>query len=256
MGRFESLVASALLEGVEVTINELIEILGLKDQGALQGALEVLERIEQFGLVLDPQASIGELTTARVLKSGRKPDEAVLRDRCIGVMSRGESNTVEFKSSLIADMKRLTATGQLHALEALEGECLKTVCALLNSGGGTLLIGVDDEGIPCGGLTKDLEFKSWDTDAWLLHWNALIKGRFDDGLSVLPFVRSAITEIEGERICVVDVLRRERPAFVRRMKGADLEFFVRLGPQSESLSLPAFYEYISESLRQKLSGQG
>lgn len=256
MAQFESLVAAALLEGVEVTISELIETLGLKDQGSLQGTLEVIKRIEPFGLVLDPDAKVGELSTSRVLKSGKKPDDVILRDRCIEVMARGESNTVEFKSSLIADMKRLIATDQLHVLDALEGECLKTVCAFLNSGGGTLLIGVGDGGIPCGGISRDLELKGWDTDAWLLHWNALIKGRFEDGQSVLPFVRSALTEIEGERVCVVDVLRRERPAFVRRAKGADLEFFVRLGPQSESLSLPAFYEYISESLRQKLSGQG
>lgn len=255
MAQFESLVATALMDGLETTLRELIEALGVTDLGQLQGTLEVLKRIEPFGLVLDPGVDVGDLTTARVMRTSRKPDALLLSERVAELAQRGESNTLEFKSSLIADMKRLAATSELHPLDALEGECLKSVCALLNSTGGTLLIGVDDSGASCNGIECDLKVKNWSEDQWMLHWNGLIKGRFDDGVTVLPFVQSEFATMDSHRVCVVTVLQRQRPAFVRRSKTADLEFFVRLGPQSESLALPAFYEYIRERLeRQRASG--
>ena len=52
----------------------------------------------------------------------------------------GESETREFKSSVCWNLR----TGQRD--EVMETVIAKTVSAFLNSGGGTLLIGVDDEG--------------------------------------------------------------------------------------------------------------
>lgn len=247
MAQFESIVATALLDGIEISISEMIASLGIEDLGRLQGAAEVLKRITPFELILDPDVSIGDLGTPRVMKSARTPDKSQLEDRVLELGGRGESNTVEFKSSLIADMKRYASTGDLRPLENLEGECLKSVCAFMNSAGGTLLMGVDDTGRPCDGITHDLTLKNWSQDQWLLHWNNLIRSRFEDGMNVLPFVRSEMITLNSTPVCVVNALGRQAPTYLRRQKNAPLEFFVRLGPQSESLSLPAFYEYIRES---------
>ena len=65
------------------------------------------------------------------------------------LLTLGESQTVEFKS---------TARWNLHTGQAekkMEHVIVKTVCGFLNAEGGTLLIGVDDSGVPIG-LTNDM----------------------------------------------------------------------------------------------------
>jgi serine/threonine protein kinase len=62
----------------------------------------------------------------------------------------GESATLEFKQTMRWDTRL-----QQRSTDVLKGN-LKTVCAFLNSGGGTLLIGVADTGEPTG-LEDDLQ---------------------------------------------------------------------------------------------------
>ena len=55
------------------------------------------------------------------------------------MIAEGESDELEFKSTLRWDLKEGTVS------KKLEEVVLKTVAAFANSQGGTLLIGVDDE---------------------------------------------------------------------------------------------------------------
>ncbi len=61
-----------------------------------------------------------------------------------------ESKTLEFKSTLQWDVHQKQKNKELHH------PVLKTVAAFLNTEGGTLLIGVDDEGNVLG-LNDDLK---------------------------------------------------------------------------------------------------
>ena len=66
------------------------------------------------------------------------------------LLAAGESQTVEFKS---------TARWNVHAGQAdkkMEHVIVKTVCGFLNAEGGTLLIGVDDDGAVVG-LDADMQ---------------------------------------------------------------------------------------------------
>ncbi len=65
------------------------------------------------------------------------------------LIARGESQTVEFKSSLQWDVR------QNKKNTALRHQVLKTIAAFLNTDGGILVIGVDDDGRVLG-LDADL----------------------------------------------------------------------------------------------------
>lgn len=239
------LIGKGFQGGVEVTLTTLI----LKWQGHMENSLStvttICELIEEFGLCLDPDIQKGDLDTVRLLRPEHRTTDAEARKVIQDSIDRGECATVEFKSSALADMKRLANTGDLHENVAVTDSCLKTVCAFLNTDGGTLLIGVEDDGIVCQGLRYDQELQGWVDDDWLLWWNGLVKGRFLESGSVFPYIQSQIVQTDvGYPVCVVQVTKRSRPSFVRRHKNSDHEFFARYGTQTESLKLPEFYEYV------------
>lgn len=240
----EGLIAKGFRGGVEVTLTQLILLLHGHLEDPLGGATAVRKRIEKFELCLDPDVDKGDFDTVRLLRSAHETTNAEARQVVEESVRRGECTTVEFKSSAIADMKRLAHTGELHEGPSLPDSCLKTVCAFLNTDGGTLLVGVDDDGSECLGLKCDLDLKGWTDDDWMLWWNGLLKGRFLEAGSVLPYIQSQIIRTDHGPVCVVRVMQRSRPSFVRRNSTSDHEFFVRYGTQTESLRLPEFYEYV------------
>jgi hypothetical protein len=131
------------------------------------------------------------------------------------LIAEGESDRVEFKSTL---------RWNLHTNKPdkrIENACLKTVAAYLNSNGGFLLIGIDDEGQALG-----LEHDQFDNeDRILLHWNGLLKKCL--GVQSSPHIRSTIRTVDGKRIMVVQSLVSTSPVFLRR--DDDENFFVRTG---------------------------
>ncbi|MEA1951818.1 MAG: putative DNA binding domain-containing protein, partial [Planctomycetota bacterium] len=94
----------------------------------------------------------------------------------------GESEQVEFKSTLRWNLH----TGKPD--KRIENACLKTVAAYLNSDGGVLLVGIDDEGRAVG-LEPD-QFAN--EDKLLLHWNGLIAKSI--GPEVMPMVRNTVLD--------------------------------------------------------------
>lgn len=83
-------------------------------------------------------------------------------DPIADVAARGESDTREFKSSARWNMR----TQQRD--DAMETVIAKTVAAFMNSGGGTLLIGVDDDGKLIGLGPDYATLKSPDADRFEL----------------------------------------------------------------------------------------
>lgn len=111
-----------------------------------------------------------------------------------------ESQHLEYKSSL-----RVTAEGILY--KPLESASLKTIAAFANSrDGGTLLIGIADDGVPCG-LEADYETMrkpgKADSDLLQLHLNNLIVASM--GGAVAANVTMQIHTIDGNDLCRVHV---------------------------------------------------
>ena len=142
----------------------------------------------------------------------------------------GESQTLEFKSSARWNVHSATQD------KKIEHVIVKTVCAFLNAEGGTLLIGVDDDGNPVG-LEND-----WQTlghkgnrDGYELYLRQLL----DNSLSIQTagVVRIRFETLHRHDVCVVSVAASGRPVFAKPLEGGQgpSEFWVRIGNASKQL---------------------
>ncbi|BAY86227.1 putative transcriptional regulator [Calothrix parasitica NIES-267] len=145
-----------------------------------------------------------------------------------------ESPNLEYKSTLKWDVNKNCKN------ENLKFSALKTIAAFLNSDGGTLIIGVKDNG-NIFGLEKDLSLQKEKT---LDIFEQTIVHLICDciGASFIKLVKIRFENIEGKDICVVDVRKSTKKVF---MKGKEkLEFYIRAGNTSKSITLPDIYNHI------------
>ena len=150
-------------------------------------------------------------------------------------IASGEGKDKEFKSTLRWNVKANRID------DSMTHSCLKTIAAFLNTDGGVLFIGVDDDGNPVG-LESD-EFPS--EDKFLLHLFAVIKQSMGDAAGTM--VDARILTYRGKRICRVEcgTAQPNQPVFLR-FKSAEEEFFVRTGPGTTKLAPSQIMRYMNE----------
>lgn len=137
------------------------------------------------------------------------------------LIAGGESAHVEFKSTVRWNL-RAGKPGR-----EMELAWLKTVVAYLNSDGGVILLGVDDDGKPLG-LDHD-GFAN--EDKCLRHIGNLVDQHV--GTAFLPYVATEMTHIDGRPVVVIRCRPSPQPAFLR--DGKDEAFYIRSGPASRQL---------------------
>jgi hypothetical protein len=240
---FAALVAKAYTGGVETSISELAQVLGMDAEPKLQRAVRVVDVVRSYELELVPDPSTEEFDTTRVLRGAASSSSPVTHVQRL--LQSGEGPAVEFKSSMLCAMHEWKGRGEKKEYPSLPGELLKTVCAFLNTDGGDLLVGVDNDAKPCEGISLDLELRRWDLDKWQLHFQSLLKDRFYDGAQIQPYVRSAMLALQSLPVFHVAVMPRSARSFVQREKGKPFEYFIRNGPRTDSLDLPSFYAHIT-----------
>lgn len=146
----------------------------------------------------------------------------------------GESKFIEYKSSLAWDYY------QQRANKALHQPVMKTLAAFMNSSGGYLLIGVDDDGQVLG-LEPDLQtlrkptLDAFET-AFNMAFNKMIGAEFRE------YVDVAFPEINEKPICMLRVFPSTQPVFMSE-KG-DEKFYIRAGNASQALSISQANRYI------------
>jgi serine/threonine protein kinase len=158
------------------------------------------------------------------------------------LIAGGESASLEFKQTMRWDTKL-----QKRSTELLKA-CMKAVCAFLNSGGGTLLIGVANTGEPTG-LEDDLQdFSDKKTvDGFELRFRDALSANLDSDPNQL--VTLSFPYVNGIQICRVDVTRSPHPVFLVA-KGLPAGFFVRKGNASHPLTdVRQACEYVHEHWR-------
>lgn len=182
---------------------------------------------------------------ARVVRDGfsRLWNEAVQvepTNRLADLLAVGESQTVEFKSTA----RWNTRTGQQD--KKVEHAVLKTVCGFLNAEGGTLLIGVDDDGEILG-LHEDTRTlgRKGTRDGYEL----FLRQHLDNNLSVQTAGIVKIRfEVHGAAdVCVVSVAASGKPVFARPIEGGQpaSEFWVRIGNATKQLHGDDMVDYQS-----------
>ena len=184
-------------------------------------------------------ALIGYLSAAfsrRALKQQRRVVQLTMeleRD-LIALIAKGESRRSEFKSSFRWDIK----ADKLN--KALEHPVLKSLAAFLNSDGGTLLIGVSDEGTILG-LARDYQtLKKKDRDGFEQAIMTAVSTRM--GTDVCPDMQVVFHAAEGDDVCRVIVNPSPRPVYLSH--GKETEFYVRAGTSTRQLNVQEAIEYI------------
>lgn len=137
------------------------------------------------------------------------------------MIETGETSTIEFKSTIRTNLK----TGEKDP--RMERAVLKTLVAFMNSRGGTLLIGVADDGTVVGADESSFESR----DKMMLHLNNLIKSQI--GGEFLPYITYMAFDLEDKTLIRIDCTRSESPVFLR--EGKTETFFVRSGPSTIDL---------------------
>lgn len=148
------------------------------------------------------------------------------------LVDQGETTTVEFKSTLRIN---------LHTEEKdprMELAVLKTLAAFLNSSGGTLVIGVADDGEPVG-IDAD---KFPNEDKMYLHLVNLIKDRV--GAAHMMYLHPRFDDYDHTRVLAVECLRSKSPVFVK--DGKQERFYVRTGAATTELMGAQAQEFIKQ----------
>jgi len=201
------------------------------DRKVEQVIQEIVDTNFDFYKRITDDKSFGELLKNflfdQYLRSHRQADELI---------KRGESKTLEFKSSLRWSLKenKQDDKGVTHA-------ALKTIAAFLNTEGGDLLIGVSDDRSIVGIEHDQLE----NDDKFMRHLSQVVRNGLGDRAGTCIDPKCQI--VRGKTVCVVSCQRSPEPVFLK-WKGMELspqgDFYVRSGPGTVKLSPESAREFI------------
>ena len=144
------------------------------------------------------------------------------------IISNGESNSVEFKSVLQYDFRTNKAGSGIRYNIA------KTINGFLNSNGGFLFVGInDDEEII--GIDKDYSLYENENkkDKIRLAIDDLISHYLD--ISLMPLINVSIIDIQGKDILVITVFPCPKPVFLTNMKENRKIFYTRANASTREI---------------------
>jgi len=166
-------------------------------------------------------------------KKEKKIIFSVIGDVLQKPMKEEEGQKIEFKASLRWSYKTNSF------VEELKFECLKTIVAFLNSDGGDLKIGIDDDGTVLG-LEKDYsKLKNPTDDKFRLLINEFISRYIGDVYH--EFLRISFDERNYKKICIVTVLRSNIPTYLYKNK--EILFYIRQDNRTITLDVEKAIRY-------------
>jgi hypothetical protein len=220
-----------------LTEDELVHILStfplVKDE-VKQAALDEVIRMRESG-----EAAVFNPDLAKPAAAVVDPARAV-KD----LVAAGDAATVEYKSSARWDVKNNKPE------KFIERIIVKTVAALLNTMGGTLVIGVEDDG-KVFGLAEDFKLsggKGRDSfETWLTQ--TLLKDFGKDAAGLLSVAFYELKPPETDRpgsgdVCVVTVKPSPKPRFL--VEDGKEQFFIRTGNATNQLKMSEFLDYCKQ----------
>lgn len=147
------------------------------------------------------------------------------------LIGQGEGERLEFKSTLRFNL----AAGKPG--KEIELAVLKTLTAFMNTDGGVLVVGVDDEGRALG-----LDADGFENDDHVLrHFTSIFAQHV--GVEHLSGMVFAVRPYDGRKILLAECFRSSEPVILKG--GKDEEFYVRAGPSSRKLSLSEFMRRVT-----------
>ena len=174
-------------------------------------------------------AAINELMDG-LLKETLTPAPLTLDD----FIKAGESSALEFKATLRWDTRTRQANKELTKV------VVKAIAGFLNTEGGILLIGVDDDGTVVG-IEEDFKaLKRQDIDGFQ---QVLIQAISDYlGTEFCKYLKVAFEKRDKKTTCIVRAQPSPKPVFV--LDKGTKEFYIRAGNTTRPLDVEKAHEYI------------
>jgi DNA-binding response OmpR family regulator len=163
----------------------------------------------------------------------RRVDEALIsaHNPIEEIISRGESPKLEFKSSMRWNFNAKKIDKEI------ELAWLKTIAAFMNTEGGTLLIGVKDDGTILGIEADNFP----NEDKFLLRFSNLINQYIGPEFS--KFIKYELIPFEGKKVLLVKCEKSKKPVLMKKNKDEE-EFYIRVGPSTRKLSMSEMLKYL------------
>ncbi len=161
--------------------------------------------------------------------------EGELRRNVLSLIDDGESGKVEFKSSLRWDLKKECIGKEI------EKSVLKTLAGFMNMKGGTLIIGVGDDGEITGLESDYCTLKKKNRDGFEQKIMQLISNCL--GTDLCSRVHVMFHNIEGKEVCRVYTEPSPRPVYLQN--GKDVRYYLRTGNSTRELNVEEAIQYIS-----------
>ena len=198
----------------------------------------LINDLDNFGVMSDDYLVFLEKRAKAIFDELRnridlKHKENKRQDEVKELILSGENEKLEIKSTLRFDIRENTLNKKLEYVIA------KTISAFLNTDGGTLIIGVDDDGNILG-LEKDFQtLQKQNVDGFELHFRQVIKKYLGENFE--KYIKIIFPKVDEKEICVVKILKSGKPVFVK-YEGNE-QFFVRNGNASIPKSRQEQSEY-------------
>jgi len=156
------------------------------------------------------------------------------------LIAGGESRSVEFKSTARLNL----ATKQRDP--AIELAVVKTVAGFLNTLGGTLVIGVADDGTARGLNDDYIAVGNRGRDGYENFLTTLLDKRI--GRAAVANVSITFDSVDGQDVCRLDVKPSSEPVFVGNDK-VDADLYVRLNNSTRLLNTADALKYLRQHWR-------
>jgi hypothetical protein len=201
-----------------------------------------LWKIENYEQFLEERRKMLAKNLNAFLDKITSTEETVAPVSLEDMIAEGESDELEFKSTLRWDVKE----GAVN--KKLEEVIMKTVAAFANSQGGTLLIGVSDDGDVLGLEPDYHSLGGVDCDKFELHLRNLLNHQFGYGF-VTSKVAIKFHEVKEKEVCQIQTAPVKEPVIlkVKDKNGQTAEkFYARSGNSSQEIPLSEMNAYIKE----------
>ena len=150
------------------------------------------------------------------------------------IIAAGEGHNIEFKSTLRWNVKEQKKD------KIIEFSVIKTIVGFMNSKGGVLIIGVEDDGT-IRGIAEDYEtLHKQSKDGFELHLRNIIQHTFGGAFSQLVEIR--FVSDKGKDVCIVTIQPSPSPVWVQKEGRND--FYVRSGNLTRPFDNKETAEYI------------
>jgi hypothetical protein len=167
-------------------------------------------------------ASQPYITQAEAVAVLGQPPKAA-PDPLRALIAGGEGRKIEFKETLQVN----THTDSVD--KRMKEEIAVTIAAFMNTDGGALLVGVNDDGEVVG-LDADMQVvRNKNRDGFKLAFGYIVRDYL--GEAVHPHLETYFAEVDGVAIFVVEAPRGQSPIYCGKAR----EFYVRSGNKSQKL---------------------